>query len=705
MERQQTAQTSHAPSQKSATPVLQPVLPKATPSPDFIQLQQSLGNQAVQRLYRNGALQAKLKVGAPNDRYEQEADHVADTVMRMPEPPMVRPGEEDEKKVQRKPLVEQITPLVQRQAAEEEEEPLQRQSLFETPTPVIQRVPVAVREDDEEKKVQAKPADIQRACAHCEEEDKTVQRAINLPIIQRLCPECEKEKTREEGTVQRAINSAQTPIIQRLCPECEKKLQRQPMSEDEEEKSVQPQSANGQASAASSHVEANISAMKGGGSPLPESARHFFESRFGADFGQVRIHTDSRTAETSKSINARAFTVGSDIAFGAGQYAPGTSSGKSLLAHELTHVVQQQGDQIQRAPGDFLDDLGNDIEDLGKGLAKDAEEQVRLELRALGALPGTGALFTKSGCPKNFCNPYADVSQAKTNLVLAAPVLLAGIAKAVSPRAVPLWADYLSGGSGPQNLTSSFGKDFTASKTTEETTSFIRNKMRIEIAANHKTILTSPGPVTVDLTPRMPKTLAAIDNPKHPHAMDFNKIGEIAGNIAGAIGKDQLSNKIGAKPSPFNDDRTATIAAELTRTATGIRVKPNIVYKIHDTIDLCPGNCGAITERDATIPLSRFEATGLSGDVPFEIEFPAPAASLSAFDIPIAGPSPVKRKGGSKKGPSKGKTPSKSKGTKKTSALLDLESAKEPLVLEESEKTAGSFEEPGPGFIAGDEIA
>jgi hypothetical protein len=260
------------------------------------------------------------------------------------------------------------------------------------------------------------------------------------------------------------------------------------------------------------------------------------------------------------------------------------------------------------------------------------------------------------------------------------------------------------GGSSPQNLTASFGADFTASKTTEATTNFIVSQLKIEIAANHKKILTSSGPVAVDLTPRMPKTLAAIDNQKHPHAMDFNQIGEIAGNIAGGIGKDQLSSKIGATPSPFNDDRTATITAELTRTKTGIRVKPSILFKIHDTIDLCPGNCGAITEQDATIPLSRFEATGLSGDVPFEIEFPAPAAALSAFDIPIAGP--VKTKGGgSPKGSSKGKTPSKSKGASKTSALSDLEPPKEVFVLEETAATVGNLDEFGPGFMAEDETA
>lgn len=438
---------------------------------------------------------------------------------------------------------------------------------------------------------------------------------------------------------------------------------------------------------------------------MPPATRTFFEPRFGADFSQVRLHTDSRAADTARSINAKAFTVGSDIAFGAGQYRPESREGQHLLAHELTHVVQQKGEQIQRDPGDFLDDLGNDLKDLenlGKGLAKDVEEQIRQQLRALGALPGTGAVFSTPKCPKNFCNPFKDVSQAKTNLLLTAPVLLAGIAKVVSPRVVPLWKDYLFGGSSPKNLTSSFAADFTASKTTADTTAFIVSQLKIEIAANHKAILPGTGPATLDLTSRMPKTLAAIDNQKHPHAMDFNQIGEIAGNIAGGIGKDQLGNPIGATPSPFNDDRTAVITAELTRTATGIHVKPGIVYTIHDTIDLCPGNCGAVTEQDATIPLSRFEATGLSGDVPFEIEFPAPASSLGGFDIPIAGSKPKggKPKGGGK---GKGKAPSKAKGGK--TSELSVEEPKEVLVLEESGKSAGAFDEFAPGLVTEDETA
>ena len=69
----------------------------------------------------------------------------------------------------------------------------------------------------------------------------------------------------------------------------------------------------------------------------------------GVDFSQVRLHTDARAADTAKSINAKAFTVGHDIAFGAGQYAPESPEGQRLLAHELTHVAQQNGEQMQRA--------------------------------------------------------------------------------------------------------------------------------------------------------------------------------------------------------------------------------------------------------------------------------------------------------------------------------------------------------------------
>jgi outer membrane protein OmpA-like peptidoglycan-associated protein len=101
----------------------------------------------------------------------------------------------------------------------------------------------------------------------------------------------------------------------------------------------------------SSGIDGEIADLKNGGSPLPHGVRTFFESRFGLDFGAVRIHTDARSAEASRALNAAAFTVGPDVVFSAGQYQPDSIEGRKLLAHELAHVVQQ-GHAGQLHPGE-----------------------------------------------------------------------------------------------------------------------------------------------------------------------------------------------------------------------------------------------------------------------------------------------------------------------------------------------------------------
>lgn len=83
--------------------------------------------------------------------------------------------------------------------------------------------------------------------------------------------------------------------------------------------------------------------LRAGGQPLSSEVRVFMEERFGQDFGSVRVHTDSRAAESARAVNALAYTVSNEIVFGTGQYSPETLGGKRLLAHELSHVVQQQG--------------------------------------------------------------------------------------------------------------------------------------------------------------------------------------------------------------------------------------------------------------------------------------------------------------------------------------------------------------------------
>jgi hypothetical protein len=83
--------------------------------------------------------------------------------------------------------------------------------------------------------------------------------------------------------------------------------------------------------------------LRSPGQPLELTTRAFFEPRFGYDFGRVRVHTGVKAAKSARTVNAMAYTAGCDIAFGAGQYAPTTTTGLRLLAHELTHVVQQDG--------------------------------------------------------------------------------------------------------------------------------------------------------------------------------------------------------------------------------------------------------------------------------------------------------------------------------------------------------------------------
>jgi hypothetical protein len=93
--------------------------------------------------------------------------------------------------------------------------------------------------------------------------------------------------------------------------------------------------------------------LAGPGRPLPEASRAFFEPRFGHDFGRVRIHTDAQAAASARAVSAQAYTVGAHVVFAHGRYAPDSAAGRSLLAHELAHVVQQDGGRpgrLQRDP-------------------------------------------------------------------------------------------------------------------------------------------------------------------------------------------------------------------------------------------------------------------------------------------------------------------------------------------------------------------
>lgn len=118
------------------------------------------------------------------------------------------------------------------------------------------------------------------------------------------------------------------------------------MKPEKEEKKIQ-RKIEGQPNV-SSNVAADIQNSASGGSPLPLSVRRFMEPRFQADFSDVRIHTGDRSAQLNRQLNAKAFTVSNQVFFGKDQFQPHTSEGKELIAHELTHTIQQ-GASVQRS--------------------------------------------------------------------------------------------------------------------------------------------------------------------------------------------------------------------------------------------------------------------------------------------------------------------------------------------------------------------
>src|SRR5438132_1615607 len=136
-------------------------------------------------------------------------------------------------------------------------------------------------------------------------------------------------------------SSIQTGILQRKCACGQHTI----TGEECEECRQKPEGMMQRAAVSSAPVNAVPpivhDVLSSSGQPLDAGTRAFMEPRFGHDFSQVRVHTDERAAESARAVNALAYTVGRDVVFGTGQYTPGTSEGRKLMAHELTHVVQQ----------------------------------------------------------------------------------------------------------------------------------------------------------------------------------------------------------------------------------------------------------------------------------------------------------------------------------------------------------------------------
>jgi hypothetical protein len=167
--------------------------------------------------------------------------------------------------------------------------------------------------------------------AEKQEEEKPVQKQEKKEEEK---PVQKDEKKEEEKPVQKEEKKEEEKPIQRA----EKKEEDMPV-----QKAVEESEKIGPGGRGTPAFESILARRRGMGSELPEDIRRQMEEKMNASFKDVRIHTDAEAEELCEQVHALAFTNGKDIYFNKGQYKPDSDSGKELLAHELTHVVQQRG--------------------------------------------------------------------------------------------------------------------------------------------------------------------------------------------------------------------------------------------------------------------------------------------------------------------------------------------------------------------------
>jgi hypothetical protein len=304
-----------------------------TPAPFFSK--EATSPLAVQQ--KSGAFfQPKLSIGQPDDQYEREADAVADKVVGGQTGGNIR----------------QTASSVQRLSTPEEEK-----------MPATNDGRMA-----EDKRIQEKP-DVQRAEAPAKEEEKPAVQKMEAPDKEEEKPVQKMEAPDKQEEEKPAVQKMETPDKEEEKPvqkmeapdkQEEEKPAVQKMDASEKEKEgdapVQAKSEPGGGQKASPQLSGRIESSRGRGNKLPDGTRAQMETSFGRDFSDVTVHTDSASIEMNRELGAQAFTNGSDVYFGSGKYQPDSSEGKRLLAHELTHVVQQGGGQNSARISPYRDD-------------------------------------------------------------------------------------------------------------------------------------------------------------------------------------------------------------------------------------------------------------------------------------------------------------------------------------------------------------
>ena len=268
-------------------------------------------------------VQPKLNVSEPNDRYEKEADATADRVVqKMEEKENAGKGKNE--------LKPSITPLVQRkcdQCAQEEKVQRKESGSEEVQLKEEDKDKIKRKEQDRVDKTLQKQTDANESQMSVVLEDGK-RREMKLRLQnRRTLRNQSRHQLQNEPQGSRAVN-----------------LERK-ADERERDNTVQRKanSLNAFRNKAQTSIENNLSASKGAGRPLPETILRQMENSFGVDFSQIRIHDNSMAVQMSRDLHAQAFTHGNDIYFNTGKFDGNSHAGMHLLAHELTHTIQQGG--------------------------------------------------------------------------------------------------------------------------------------------------------------------------------------------------------------------------------------------------------------------------------------------------------------------------------------------------------------------------
>lgn len=282
-------------------------------------------------------IQAKLNIGKSNDKFEIEADRVADQVAANKQTAKTESFFSPSPVMQKK-----LARDVQKQ--EEQNKDVQQKTAAQTITPVVQ-----LKEDLIQNKLDSRTTEKRETNPVFSASKTLIQHKLEDKILKKEEKIQNKTEVKKTETASKNIISPK-PLIQNKGEEenLQKKKEEEKQAKDDE-KQLQKSPSGDASPSDNSNLESKLNSSKGGGSPLSGKVKTEMESGIGADFSNVRIHNDSNAVQMNKQLGAQAFATGNNIYFNEGKYNPNSKDGKHLLAHELTHTVQQ-GAAIRKKP-------------------------------------------------------------------------------------------------------------------------------------------------------------------------------------------------------------------------------------------------------------------------------------------------------------------------------------------------------------------